>query len=92
MADKITVTPDTAYGYLDGVVAKYQGTRDDHRVLDLSLKLMAQVIHEWKMYKDTYGPVGVATKPEPTLNGAAPSSNGEVPPKNKSARTSSRAR
>jgi hypothetical protein len=40
----IKITPESALGYVDEVVAKYEGTRDDHRVLLASMNLLRQIV------------------------------------------------
>ncbi len=45
-AKQIKLTPENALGFIDGVIAKFQGTRDDHRVLDAALQMLGGIVRE----------------------------------------------
>jgi hypothetical protein len=49
---RIELTPEKALVHLDEVAAKYQGSRDDHRILSGSLQLLQNVVSEWRAMKD----------------------------------------
>ena len=49
----IKINPETALGYVDGALVKYQGTRDDHKVLEASMALLKNIVIEWQSLKTT---------------------------------------
>ena len=48
---QVQITPDTALGYIDNVLEKYEGTRADHKVLEACMSLLRNVVAEWKTQK-----------------------------------------
>ena len=42
------LTPEEALKHLDGVASKYQGTRDDHAVLQFSTQLLRNIVVQYR--------------------------------------------
>lgn len=42
------ISPEEALKYLDTVVSKSSGTREDHEVLKASVQILTQIIVEWR--------------------------------------------
>lgn len=42
------LTPEKALEQLDGIAAKYQGTREDHKILSACSSVLQDVIQKWR--------------------------------------------